>query len=184
MRSPRQMWGIVEEGNGHQRDGRKAPRGDSRVQTRRKCKRVRSVLHGTLGHLARQGRDLAPPGGHHVAAAQTSHRAPRLPRSACAEEVRGSPAGHSVTPRGDRTARVSGSQESPGLAERPARGRSPPCGDRGVRAPRNFSVPQSPSLGRVQALPLHPPRPRLRSRPGPAHTGSSPWPGPAPACRA
>lgn len=165
MRAPREMWGIVEEGNGHQRDGRKAPRGDSRVQTRRKCKRVRSVLHGTLGHLARQGRDLAPPGGHHVAAAQTSHRAPRLPRSACAEEVRGSPAGHSVTPtRGPHSEGV-GIPREPGARGAPCTGLLTT-----LRRSRRQSAPQL----------LSPPARESRPRPGPAPTPSA-APPPVPA---
>lgn len=156
---------MVEEGKGHQRGRRKAWRGDSRVQTRT-CKGVRSALHGTLGHLPTQGRDLAPPGGHHVAAVQTSHRAPRLPRSPCAEEVRGSPTGHSVMPtRGPHS-------EGVGLPREPGARRAP-C--TGALTTLRRSRPQSATQL------LIPPVPESRPRTGPApRSSAAPPPGPAP----
>lgn len=195
MRSPGEMWGMVEEGNGHQRGGRTAWRGDSRVQTRRTCKRVRTVLHDTLGHLPTQGRDLAPPGGHHMAAAHTSHPALGLLRSACAEEVRGSPTRHSVMPtRGPYS-------EDVGLPREPRAPGAPRTGAlTTLRSSRRQSAPPTsqPPSRRVPAASgpgpfflrgpaLAPPPasapPRPLSRPRPTQA-PPPWAGPAPACRA
>lgn len=179
MRSPGEMWGMVEEGNGHQRGGRTAWRGDSRVQTRRTCKRVRTVLHGTLGHLPTQGRDLAPPGGHHMAAAHTSHPALGLLRSACAEEVRGSPTRHSVMPTRGPYSEDVGLPGEPGAPGAPRTGALTTLrSSRRQSAPQLLSLPVAESQPRPGPAPSSsaaPPSPRPRLRPRPA-----PCPGPAP----
>lgn len=179
MRSPGEMWGMVEEGNGHQRGGRTAWRGDSRVQTRRTCKRVRTVLHGTLGHLPTQGRDLAPPGGHHMAAAHTSHPALGLLRSACAEEVRGSPTRHSVMPTRGPYSEDVGLPREPGAPGAPRTGALTTLrSSRRQSAPQLLSLPVAESQPRPGPAPSSsaaPPSPRPRLRPRPA-----PCPGPAP----
>lgn len=189
MRSPGEMWGMVEEGNGHHRGGRTAWRGDSRVQTRRTCKRVRTVLHGTLGHLPTQGRDLAPPGGHHMAAAHTSHPALGLLRSACAEEVRGSPTRHSVMPTRGPYSEDVGLPREPGAPGAPRTGALTT-----LRSSRRQSAPQLLSLPVAESQPRPGPAPSSSAAPplapppasapppvqAPPHAGSSPLGRPRP----